>query len=59
MQHRSTIAGVVCGVVLALASGVVQAAPPAAPSAPRWAIALHGGAGTIARKDLDPETEAT
>lgn len=36
---------------------LAAAAPAAAQERPKWAIALHGGAGVIERKDLSPETE--
>ena len=39
-------------VVLILAAGAARAEPA------KWAIAVHGGAGVIERKDLTPEAEA-
>src|SRR5690349_24989559 len=28
------------------------------PAAPKWSIAIHGGAGTLQRKDMTPEKDA-
>ncbi|MDO9223076.1 MAG: isoaspartyl peptidase/L-asparaginase [Caulobacter sp.] len=38
--------------------GAVALAASPALARPNWAIAIHGGAGVIERKDLTPETEA-
>ena len=35
-----------------------QTPQPDAKASPHWAIALHGGAGVIERKTMDPKTEA-
>ena len=45
--------------LIAFAALLAIAAPVAAQPKPagRWAIAVHGGAGVIERKDLDPATE--
>ena len=40
------------------ASTPQPASPPAPAAAKRWAFAIHGGAGTIARDKLTPEREA-
>ena len=39
-------------------AAVIAAFCAPAQAAPRWAIAIHGGAGVIERKDLTPEQEA-
>ena len=36
---------------------MVEAAEPASPPAPTWALAIHGGAGVINRGDLSPQKE--
>jgi len=41
-----------------LALALMLAAPAFAQETPRWSIAIHGGAGVIARARLDAETEA-
>lgn len=38
--------------------GIFALAATPALARPQWAIAIHGGAGVIERKDLTPETEA-
>jgi len=43
-------------VMVAIGLCALAAAP--AHAKPRWAIAIHGGAGIIERKDMPPETEA-
>lgn len=43
---------------LGLASPLTAQAEPQAELSPHWAIALHGGAGIIERKDLSPEMES-
>ena len=43
---------------LLIAALVLMATAARAQEAPRWAIAVHGGAGVIERKDMTPETEA-
>lgn len=48
MRFKLTLAA-----LLAAAASSAAAAEPA----PKWAIAIHGGAGVIERKDLDPATE--
>ncbi|MEH6723910.1 MAG: isoaspartyl peptidase/L-asparaginase, partial [Qipengyuania sp.] len=37
---------------------VFIAVPAAAQDAPGWSIAIHGGAGTIARDDMTPQQDA-
>lgn len=45
--------------LVALVAGVALASPAAAQEAgPRWALAIHGGAGVIERTDLSPEQDA-
>ncbi|MBQ1541137.1 MAG: isoaspartyl peptidase/L-asparaginase [Caulobacteraceae bacterium] len=39
-------------------AATAQAAPALAADHPKWAIVVHGGAGIIDRKDMDPKTEA-
>lgn len=55
-QYRSRVVGslllILSMLALILAVGAAQAEPA------RWAIAVHGGAGVIERKDLTPEAEA-
>ena len=34
------------------------ATPAMAKEAPRWSLAIHGGAGTLERKDMTPEKDA-
>ncbi|MGE0044370.1 MAG: isoaspartyl peptidase/L-asparaginase family protein [Hyphomonadaceae bacterium] len=50
--------GVVIAALLFLALASCASAQPAQAPAPRWSIALHGGAGVIERANLDPQTEA-
>ncbi|MBX9707618.1 MAG: isoaspartyl peptidase/L-asparaginase, partial [Caulobacteraceae bacterium] len=45
-------------VLAGLAAALTLAAPAAAQDAPRWAFAIHGGAGVIERADLSPEQDA-
>jgi beta-aspartyl-peptidase (threonine type) len=49
---RAAIAGLALSTAL-VASSAAQAAPAA-----KWSIVVHGGAGVIERKNLDPQTEA-
>jgi beta-aspartyl-peptidase (threonine type) len=51
LARRTTVRLTLAALAAALA------APAAAQPAPRWAIAIHGGAGVIERKDLSSETE--
>ena len=43
---------------LALLASLAVAVPAAAQDAPRWAFAIHGGAGVMERADLSPEQDA-
>jgi beta-aspartyl-peptidase (threonine type) len=43
---------------LALAAALCATASAHAAETAKWSIVLHGGAGVIERKDLDPQTEA-
>jgi beta-aspartyl-peptidase (threonine type) len=43
---------------LAILASLAVAAPVAAQDAPRWAFAIHGGAGVIERANLSPEQDA-
>jgi beta-aspartyl-peptidase (threonine type) len=43
---------------LALAAALLTSSAASAAEAVKWRIVLHGGAGVIERKDLDPKTEA-
>ena len=43
---------------LALLASLAFAAPASAQEAPRWAFAIHGGAGVIERANLSPEQDA-
>ena len=43
---------------LALLASLAFAAPASAEEAPRWAFAIHGGAGVIERANLSPEQDA-
>jgi len=51
---RSVLAAAAAFTVAAAAVWVL----PAQADSPRWAIAVHGGAGVIERKDLTPEQDA-
>ena len=42
----------------ALAVAIVSLGATAAAARPGWALVIHGGAGVIDRKDLNPEQEA-
>lgn len=45
-------------ILAAIAMSAMAAFATPALAKPKWAIAIHGGAGVIERKDLTPETEA-
>ncbi|MBI1402333.1 MAG: isoaspartyl peptidase/L-asparaginase [Porphyrobacter sp.] len=44
--------------LLALVALALMTQPALAEDAPKWSIAIHGGAGTLSRKDMTPEKQA-
>lgn len=56
MRHRPLARA--CAAGLALAAALLTTSAACAAESVKWRIVLHGGAGVIERKDLDPKTEA-